>query len=157
MDKRLLIGGFFFFILILSIVLTSGVVVNCANSASYTDCATYGCFKVVNASGTPMAIIDGDGFMDIDRILYESYAMSSWTPSTNTFSLFNSSGRTAAIVANGNLVIGGTVTDDQQTYCTPPAGSFIIKNSAGNCVAYISKSGDVWLRGRLCYNASSTG
>ncbi|PIN88771.1 hypothetical protein COU61_03550 [Candidatus Pacearchaeota archaeon CG10_big_fil_rev_8_21_14_0_10_35_13] len=55
----------------------------------------------------------------------------------------------------GNMRIAGTKTENTGTYCTSvPTGSFEIKDASGNCVLYIDKSGNLWLRGTLVQGAS---
>ena len=46
------------------------------------------------------------------------------------------------------MFIKGTLYESQSSL-SPPDGSFIIENAAGNMVAYISSSGDLYLLGTL--------
>lgn len=47
----------------------------------------------------------------------------------------------------GNLGLVGEITDGQSTISSAPAGSFILKDSSADIVAYISSSGDMVLTG----------
>jgi len=75
-----------------------------------------------------------------------------------TFSLFTNktSGNNIAWVddVTGNMRIAGTITQNQGTGCNAPTGSFEIKDASGNCVLYIDKSGNLWLKGTLVQGAS---
>jgi len=153
LNKRIILAGAFILLLLSTIFFVEGTIINCGGSSSYTNCGSYGCFTIIDSSSNTRAIFDGGGFLDIEGSITQS---SIGTPNGNDFIIRNSASVNKAWVddANGNMRIAGTVSDDHQIYCTPPANSFIIKDSSGNCVAYIDSSGNVWLRGRLCYNAN---
>jgi hypothetical protein len=151
-------------ILILSIILIlnssifiSGAPIDCRNAARNTSCTSYGCFIVKNASDNIKVIIDGAGFVDLDLKLI-NISPSTTFSSKYLFFINRSTGYVVAVFTlSGNIGLNGTVYDNQGTYCTPPAGSFVITNRSGNqCVAYIDKNGNFWTRGTICYNSSAT-
>ena len=145
------------FSLLMAIIISSGVSIDCGNAASYTDCTTYGCFYVQNNTGANKIIWDGGGFIDLNGAdVFQNFDFSIWSPTTNYVFINNSTGTVAILSIGGQIAIAGTMYDDQKTYCTPPANSFVMRDSAGNCVGYINNTGDLWLRGRVCYDASST-
>ncbi len=148
LDKKLLYGVVFLLSLVIATVITRGQLSGC----SYTTCATYGCIYIEDSTTNTRAIFDGGGFLDIEGTITQS---SVGTPNGTDFIIENSGPSTVAWIddVNGNMRIAGTVTDDTKSYCTPPANSFVVRDSSGNCVSYIDSSGNVWLRGRLCYSS----
>lgn len=149
LDKKIVLGVVFLFSLLIAVFITRGQTSGC----SYTTCATYGCIYIQDSTSNTRAIFDGGGFIDIEGTITQS---SVGTPNGNDFIIEDSGGSTVAWIddANGNMRIAGTVSDDQQSYCTAPSNSFVVKDSSGNCVAYIDSSGNIWARGRLCYSSS---
>jgi len=161
LDKKIVLGVVFLISLILALILTSGAGTDCGGSGGtgcagtdhFTDCATYGCFTVENASNGYKMVIDGGGFLDNNN---PNPIIESDCEITNDIFRVETSGGTCLMTANcyARLRFTGTVSEDNKAYCTPPANSFIIQDSSGNCVAYIDSSGNLWLRGRAGYNAS---
>jgi hypothetical protein len=154
MDKMLVFGGMFFASLALSMILTGAF--DCTGTTSMTNCATYGCLYVKNSTDAIKMIWDGGGFIDIRGSLTQSWASGGWTPTSNYVFIRNTTEVVAVFSVNGNIAITGTLSENNSIYCTPPAGSFVMKDSSGNCVGYIGPTGGLWLRGAHCYNASST-
>jgi len=116
--------------------------------ANFTDCATNKCIFIKNKAGDNKAAFDSLGNVDLEGNVYMNGA---GTATGNDFLIKNKAGTTKAWVdnVNGTLMIAGGVTQKQGTYCTPPANSWIVRSKAGNCVAYIDTSGNLWLRGTL--------
>jgi hypothetical protein len=54
---------------------------------------------------------------------------------------------------DGNMYMDGSVYPNQGTLQNPMGDDFIIKDDAGNVVAYISESGDVFLKYWLYENS----
>jgi len=152
MDKKIIYGVVFLLSLLLVIILTSGTTDCGPTSNTTTTCGAYGCLYIQDSTTNTRAIFDGGGFIDIEGGLNESNV---GTPNGNDFIIQNSGSSTVLWIddATGALRTAGTVSDDQQSYCTPPANSFVIRDISGNCVAYVNSTGDIWARGRLCYNA----
>ena len=152
MNNKLIFGVVFISILLLSIFLTSGET-DCTSSTHYTTCNTYGCLNITDSGNDIRAVFDGGGFIDVEG----SYAPGDLgSPDGNDFIIQDSGGSTVLWIdgASGDIHTNGQIFDDTQAYCTPPPNSFVIRDSSGNCVAYINSTGDVWARGRLCYNAN---
>lgn len=114
--------------------------------ATSTSCAT-GCLYVKGrTAGFNASIFDKSGNLDIYGSLFTTVG----SPDGNDL-LFKNGATTSAWIdeATGNLRINGTLTENQGTYCTPAANSFVINDTSGHCVAYISPGGNLWLRGNL--------
>jgi len=116
-----------------------------------TDCTSYGCLFVRDHDNSNRAIFSGNGFIDLDGTLTQNDATGS---GTNDFIIQNSTGVVAWIDdATGNMKIAGILTQWQNTTCNATAGSFIIRNSVDSCVAYINKTGGLWVMYGLTENA----
>ena len=152
MDKKVILSFIVILLLVCTAIISSGTT-DCVGTTRYTTCGSYGCLYIRDHDGTNKSIFDQAGFIDVTGSLTISDASGS---GTNDFIIKNAVGTVVAWIddTTGNLKVAGSVSDDQQAYCTPPANSFIIKNATGGqCVAYIDSSGNVWSRGRLCYGA----
>lgn len=154
MEKQLIVGGVFFILLVLSLFVTEAF--DCTGTQTMTDCATYGCLYVKNATDATKIIWDGGGFIDIRGALFQSFAFGGWSPSSIYVYIKNSTENVAVLSVNGQIALAGTLSENNSAYCSPPAGSFVMQDTSGNCVGYIGPTGNLWLRGTLCYNASST-
>ena len=125
---------------------------NCGGSVNYWNCSAYGCLIIVDRQGAPKAIFDGGGFIDLKGTITPS---SIGSPDGNDFIIRNLTDADVAWIDNqtGNMRLRGTINDDTKTTCSPPSGSWIIYNRSDACVAYVDKNGNIWSRGRICYNA----
>jgi len=137
---------------IATLVLGGTTGTDCTTTVNYTNCSAYGCVLIKDKQGATKAIFDGGGFIDLKGTVTPS---SIGSPDGSDFIIKNAGSANIAWIDNttGNMRLSGTINDDAQALCTPPAGSFVIRNSAGNCVSYIDNAGNIWSRGRICYNA----
>jgi hypothetical protein len=118
-----------------------------------TSCSSYGCIYIKDNDGTNRAIFHGAGYLNLKGTLTQSSAAGS---GTNDFMVKNSGGTVEAWIddATGNMKIAGTLSEWNNSSCAPPANSFVIKMSNGSCAAYISNTGNLWLRYGLIESAS---
>jgi hypothetical protein len=114
---------------------------------------TGGCLYITDASDNKMAIFDKYGNMDIVGALSTG---ASPTETDGSFYALDSANTIVAKISSvaggkfenpGDMSIIGNLYEAQNSYCTPPANSFVIRDNSNNCVAYINTSGDLWLRG----------
>ena len=70
---------------------------------------------------------------------------------TNDFIVQNSSGGLNLVITNpeGNLLIKGSISENQASPLSPTLSSFIIQNSTGSVVAYVNSTGGLFLTGNL--------
>ena len=123
-------------------------------SAAVTTCnSTSGCIFVRNNTASNKTIFDKFGNLDARGSVIESSVES---PDGNDLIFKDSTGTTRAWVdeATGNLRLAGTVTKNTGVVCTPPASSFIIKNSSGSCMLYIDSSGNLVAKGEVGINST---
>ena len=151
-DKKLVLGCTLLAFLVSSVFLSSGLV-DCASITSYTNCTSYGCFRIKNSVGDNRVIIDKFGNLDTYHGTIQQN--STYINPNPSFRLQNSTGTfVASMAVGGRIDIAGTLTDNTGTYCSPPTGSFVIKDNSGNCVFYISSAGNMWARGEVCRSAA---
>jgi len=125
---------------------------NCGGTQNFTTCnATSHCLDFVNTTSGRLAVMDENGSMDVRGTFVTA------SVETNAdFVIKNSSNAVVASInsTSGALYILGTLTETQGTSCTEPSEGFIIRNATGDCVSYRDNSGNLWLKGGLCYNAA---
>ena len=69
--------------------------------------------------------------------------------------IFKDSGGSAVAVVNlvtGNMVIKGSLQENQQLSPSASSSDFIVKNSEGDVVSYIDESGNFYLKGTITQN-----
>jgi len=79
------------------------------------------------------------------------------TPTADDEFIFKDSAGTPVALINlitGNMVIKGSLKEQQGIMSNPPSDDFIVKDSSGNIVAYIDDLGDFYLKGRLEQNGN---
>ncbi len=128
------------------------ITLNTVNSNVTVCNSTSGCLFIRNSSNMNLAIFDKFGNVDI---LGDLGAGSVGTPDGQDFIIKNGSDSVVAWIdgSRGNLKLAGSLIADTRIYCTAPANSFVIKDSAGNCVSYIDNSGNLWAKGLFNPNA----
>jgi len=105
-----------------------------------------------DSNNQSLLIIDSAGNADV----YGSFNESATVQPNAGFTVVNSSGTVVASLnkTTGDFIILGSIMDGQGGTCTEPSEGLIVRNGSGNCVAYIDNSGNMWLRGELCYNSN---
>jgi hypothetical protein len=127
----------------------TGTLTVITSGSNGVNCTAYKCF-ITRSSGNPVVIFDALGAVDLKASLTQS---ASGSPGANDFIIRNSTGSAVAwINASGNLLIKGTLSENNGVACTPPANSFFIKGNNSECVAYVNNTGDLWLKGDLREN-----
>ncbi|MBN2052784.1 hypothetical protein JW756_04745 [Candidatus Woesearchaeota archaeon] len=106
--------------------------------------STSSCF-ILRASGSPVAVFDKWGALDIKGNIVQS---STDSPGANDFIVRNSTGAPVAWVddTTGNITLLGAFSENNDVFCTPPEKSFIIVGNNSECVAYVNETGDLWIR-----------
>ncbi len=104
-------------------------------------------FRVKNASGDTVALIDSAGQLELAGALIESTTPRG-TPESDLL-LKDLQGSVVAVIdSTGNLALAGSLYENQ-TLITPPPGSFVIKNADDDVVACFTPTGDLYLAGQL--------
>jgi len=107
-------------------------------------------FYIKDSSGMPVAWVDDVGNLVLKGFLEKH---SDCTATANDEFIFQDSfDNDVAIIdtTNGNMYIAGLLYDEGDGWVAPSGDNdFIIKDSSGDAVAYISDSGDLFLKGRL--------
>ena len=118
-----------------------------------TNCSGNGCFVIRNTDQNNLSKFDNSGNLDLKDNIIESNIGS---PDGSDFIIRTTAGSNVAWIDNtyGALRLAGTLSQNNNIECIPPARAFVIRNSSRSCVAYFNITGDLWLRGRLRQNAT---
>ena len=115
-----------------------------------TDCKLS--FK--NSSGTSMASFDYSGNLVLRGVLQQSSTDAATANDEFRFQNRNSEDVAIIDLTNGNMYIDGVLYVNQGSLNPSSSYDFIIKNTSSNAVAYISETGDLFLKGTLTQSGS---
>ena len=109
-------------------------------------------FCVENSSADPVAWFD-----DLGNLVLTGTLTQNTTPTASAndeFRFQNSSGTDKAIIrmSDGNMYIAGSLYEEQNSLTPSGGDDFIVKDNSGTIVAYISESGNLYLKGKLYEN-----
>ncbi len=102
--------------------------------------------KITSANGSVLAVFTSEGHISTIGRVYTGQG--SITSTGGDFVVMNNTGTVVALFKGGDIFLRGGVYQNQPVL-SPSGSTFLVRDGGGNVVAYISQTGDLYLRSTL--------